>query len=85
MAMDDILEKYPSLMQVGEVAAVLRVSKRVIYQYIENGAIASFRPPGPDGKMMRRILVPKSSLLNYLGIGVEQSKKQKGIFSRRRA
>jgi excisionase family DNA binding protein len=83
--MDDILVEYPPLMKVSEVAGVLRVSTRVIYQYVDNGAITAFRPPGPDGKPMRRILIPKSSLLSYLGIGSEQGKKQKGMFSRRRA
>jgi hypothetical protein len=78
-----MFEDYPELLKPQEVADILRVSKRIIYQYANEGVISSFRPAGPGGKTMRRVLIPKWALINYLGGDLEERRTPKRRFGRR--
>ena len=61
-----MLEKYKDVLTVDEVAEALRMSRRSVYAYIEAGAIRSFRLKNAAGNPMRKVFIPKQSLLDYL-------------------
>lgn len=61
-----MLEQYPDVLTVDEVAQILRVSKRMVYTYLQEGALPYFRLKTASGRAMRRIFIPKKALLQYL-------------------
>jgi excisionase family DNA binding protein len=61
-----MLEDKPDILTVEEVAAILRVTERCVYAYVKNGAIKAFRFKTADGTPMRRLFIPKKSLLEYI-------------------
>ncbi len=64
-----MLETYPDVLTVKEVAEILRMSPRAIYKHVEQGAIKSFRLKAADGRPVKRVFVPKKALLDYMGVG----------------
>jgi excisionase family DNA binding protein len=54
-----LLQNYPDVMQVKEVAAVLRLGKNKTYALIKDGTI-------PHIKLGRKVLVPKKKVLALL-------------------
>jgi excisionase family DNA binding protein len=79
-----MFDDYPPLLNIAEVAGILRISKRMVYQLTQDGAMSSYRPAGIGGKSMRRILVPKSALISYMGLEQDGDKKHKNPFRRGR-
>lgn len=61
-----MLESYPDILTVPEVATILRVSDRTVYEYCYKGAIRHFRLKNRAGKELRRVFIPKQGLLDYL-------------------
>lgn len=61
-----MLEDYKDVLTVDEVADILRMSRRSVYAYIEAGAIHSFRLRNAAGRPMRKVFIPKQSLLDYM-------------------
>lgn len=67
-----MLNQYPDVLTVKEVAGILRLSPRAVYGYIERGAIPSFRLKSETGKPIRRVFVPKQALIDYMAATDEQ-------------
>jgi len=61
-----MLEAYPDVLTVKEAAKILRISERMVYLCIEEGAIKAFRLKTASGRPMRRWFIPKHHLVNYL-------------------
>jgi excisionase family DNA binding protein len=77
-----MFDDLPALLTVKEVASILRISTRMVHQLACDGVMSSYRPAGVGGKRMRRVLIPKSSLLSYMRLE-EDDKKHKSMFRRR--
>jgi excisionase family DNA binding protein len=75
-----MLEQYPDILRVEEAAEILRVSKRAIYQYAADGILKSFSPIGANGREVRRILIPKQALIDYLEGCVNGKIRDKGFW-----
>lgn len=61
-----MLEAYPDVLTVKEAAKILRMSERMVYVCIDEGAIRAFRLKTASGKPMRRWFIPKQHLVDYL-------------------
>jgi DNA-binding transcriptional MerR regulator len=63
-----MLDNYQDILTVREVADILRVTPRAVYNYIDIGAIHSFRLKDASGRPARRVFVPKQALLDYMEV-----------------
>ena len=61
-----MLDTYPDVLTAREVAEILRLSTRAVYEYLDSGAIPSFRLRRPDGSPGRRVFILKKTLLEYM-------------------
>lgn len=60
------LSEYSDVLSAAEVAQILRVSKRAVYDYLDSGALYSFRLTTNAGRPMRHVFIPKQALLDYI-------------------
>jgi hypothetical protein len=61
-----MLENYPDILKVEDVASILRVSSQDVNYYLKHEALRSFRFKYPDGREGRRRWVPKQALIEYM-------------------
>lgn len=62
--MGDILEEYPPILTIAEVATILGISNNTVRKLIKDNSIQSI-------KIGRRYKITKSKLLSYLGESTE--------------
>lgn len=55
-----MLENYPDILNVSDVAQILKVGHRSVYKLIHTGDLYS-------RKIGREFKIPKQSLINYIG------------------
>lgn len=60
------LEDYPDVLTVKEAAEILRTSERMIYLFVNEGALPAFRLKTASGKPMKRWFIPKRSIIDYV-------------------